>query len=175
MPREGTGAAHGGGPIKLFDRRGEGAEDDDVGETDLARLLLEGHRALASELMENLSERGFPDARPGHAVLFMNIDRRSGTRLTELARRAGMTKQGMMVVVDDLESRGYVRRVPDPEDGRAKVVRLTARGRRYGAEARRVVAAIETRARRELGGRRYEALRSALEELVGEGGEVPEE
>jgi DNA-binding MarR family transcriptional regulator len=100
----------------------------------------------------------------------MHIDRRSGTGLTDLARRARMTKQGMMLVVDDLENRGYVRRVPDPEDARAKIVRLTARGRRFVAEARRAVAAVEARARRELGDRRYEVLRTALEELVEAGG-----
>jgi DNA-binding MarR family transcriptional regulator len=142
-----------------------------VGEPDLARLLLEAHRALGSELVAMLVERGYPDARPGHAAVFMHIDRRSGTRLTELARRARMTKQGMMLVVDDLEERGYVRRVPDPEDARAKVVRLTARGRRYVAEARRTVAAIEAGVRRELGDRRYEVLRGALEELIERDGE----
>ena len=146
-----------------------------VAETDLGRLLLEGHRALANELNDALQERGYLDGRPGHAALFMNIDRRSGTGLTELARRARMTKQGMMLLVDEMETRGYVRRVPDPEDGRAKIVRLTARGRRYVAEARRAVAAIEQRARRELGERRYEALRSSLDELIGTGGEVSEE
>lgn len=137
-----------------------------VAETDLARLLLEGHRVLAAELMRSLVERGYPDARPGHAAVFMNIDRRSGSRLTELAHRARMTKQGMMLLVDDLEARGYVRRVGDPEDGRAKMVRLTARGRRYVAEARRAVQAVEGRARRRLGDRRYDALRSALGTLV---------
>ena len=137
-------------------------------EAPLARLLLEAHRSLGGELLEGLSERGYPDVRPGHAALFMNMDRRTGTRLTELARRARMTKQGMMLLVDDLESRGYVRRVPDPEDGRAKLVRLTARGRNYVGEARRVMAAVESRARRQLGFRRYHAFRTALEELLGE-------
>jgi DNA-binding MarR family transcriptional regulator len=137
-------------------------------ETDLGRLLLQAHRALASELRGGMTERGYPDVRAGHAAVFMHIDRRSGTRLTDLARRARMTKQGMMLIVDDLESRGFVRRVPDEEDGRAKVVRLTARGRRYVAEARRAIAAVEGRARRELGDRRYETLRSALHSLVGE-------
>jgi DNA-binding MarR family transcriptional regulator len=156
---------------------GSTGEDGGVAEPqpDTVRLLLEGHRALATELLSSLEERGYPDARPAHAALFMNIDRRSGTRLTELARRARITKQGMMLIVDDLENRGYVRRVPDAEDARAKVVRLTARGRRYVAEARRAVAALEARARRELGDRRYEALRSSLEQLVGMGGEVIEE
>ena len=142
-------------------------------ETPLSRLLLEAHRALGGELLEGLNERGYSDVRPGHASLFMNIDRRTGTRLTELARRAHMTKQGMMLLVDDLEERGYVRRVPDPEDARAKLVRLTARGRNYVAEARRAMAAVESRARRDLGWRRYAAFRTALGELVGE--ETPSE
>jgi len=137
-----------------------------VAEADLGRLLLEAHRALGAELVGSMDERGYPDARPGHAAVFMHIDRRSGTRLTELARRARMTKQGMMLLIDDLETRGYVRRVPDPEDSRAKIVRLTARGRRYVAEARRAVAALEARVRRELGDRRYEVLRAALEDLA---------
>lgn len=137
-----------------------------MGEVDLARLLLEGHRALAAELMEELVERGYTDVRPGHAAVFMHIDRRWGTRLTDLARRARMTKQGMMLVVDDLEARGYVRRVPDPEDGRAKMVRLTARGRRFVAEARRAMAAVEARTRRRLGDRAHEGLRASLGELI---------
>jgi DNA-binding MarR family transcriptional regulator len=138
-----------------------------VTEPDLPRLLLEASRLLGAEVVASLDERGFPDARPAHAAVFMHIDRRSWTRAVDLARRARMTKQGMMQLVDDLEQRGYVRRVPDADDARAKVVRLTARGRRYVAEARRAVAAVEGRARRELGDRRYEVLRDALEELIG--------
>ena len=144
-----------------------------VPEVPLSRLLLEAHRSLGGELLTGLAERGYEDVRPGHAALFMTIDRRTGTRLTELARRAHVTKQGMMLLVDELEERGYVRRVPDPEDGRAKLVRLTARGRNYVAEARRAMAAVESRARRQLGWRRYAAFRTALEELVGE--ELPDE
>jgi DNA-binding MarR family transcriptional regulator len=153
--------------VKQVDDGGPRREHRSVGEPDLSRLLLEASRSLGSEMVADLDERGFPDARPGHAAMFMHIDRRSGTRLTDLARRARMTKQGMMLLVDDLEQRGYVRRVPDPDDARAKVVRLTARGRRYVAEARRAAAAVETRARRELGARRYEALRESLTQLVG--------
>jgi len=146
-----------------------------MAEPDLGRLLLEGHRVLASDLASELGERGYPDTRPGHAAVFVHIDRRSGTRLTELARRARMTKQGMMLTVDDLEERGFVRRVPDPEDARAKVVRLTARGRRCAAECRRAVQAVESRARRLLGDRSYEMLREALEDLVVNASEITEE
>jgi DNA-binding MarR family transcriptional regulator len=143
--------------------------------TDLGRLLLEGHRALATELVALLAERGYPDIRAGHAAVFLHIDRRAGTRLTELARRARMTKQGMMLVVDDLEGRGYVRRVPDVEDGRAKVVKLTAHGRRCAAESRRAAQALETQTRRLLGDRRYDTLREALEEVAATRGGFEEE
>lgn len=136
-------------------------------ETDIGRLLLEAHRALGDEFVDELNERGYEDVRPGHSAVCMNIDRRSGTGLSELARRARITKQGMMLLVDELESRGYVRRVPDPSDARAKTVKLTARGRRYVAEARRVVAGIESRLRRELGTKRYAELRGSLEWVAG--------
>lgn len=133
---------------------------------DLGRLLLEGQRALAAELAAELGERGYEELRPGHAAVFLHIDRRAGTRLTDLAGRARITKQGMMLAVDDLESRGFVRRVDDPRDARAKIVRLTALGRSAAAECRRAVQAVEQRARRQLGDRRYDLLRDALDELA---------
>lgn len=133
---------------------------------DLGRLLLDAHRAFAAELDASLDERGYPDVRPGHAVVFLHVDRRSGSRLTDLARKAGVSKQAMMLAVDELEVRGYVRRVQDPSDARAKLVRLTAKGRRCASECRRVVQSIETRTRRTLGVRRYEVVLGALEELA---------
>jgi DNA-binding MarR family transcriptional regulator len=137
-----------------------------VAMTDVTRLLLEARRALAAELDEDLADRGYPDLRPADAALFLSIDRRSGSRVTELAAAAGVTKQAMMSLVDDLEARGYVRRVADPTDGRAKLVRLTAHGRRATTDCRRAVQALEQRTRRRLGDRRYETLREVLEELV---------
>lgn len=134
--------------------------------TDLTRLLMEARRALAAELDADLQERGYPDLRPGHAALFLSIDRRSGSRITDLAGTVRLSKQAMMAVVDDLESRGYVRRVADPVDGRAKLVRLTAHGRRAAAECRRAVQAVEQRTKRQLGDRRYDSVREALEELA---------
>ncbi|MGZ4153705.1 MAG: MarR family winged helix-turn-helix transcriptional regulator [Actinomycetota bacterium] len=142
-------------------------------EPDLPRLLIESHRVLSAELVALLEERGYPDVRPGHAAVFLHIDRRSGTRSTELARRARMTKQGMMLLVDDLESRGYVRRVADPEDARAKIVRLTARGRGAAAETRRAVQALDSWTRRLLGDRSYESLRDTLGEIATSGEDEP--
>jgi DNA-binding MarR family transcriptional regulator len=134
--------------------------------TDIGTLLLEAQRAVARDLGDALVERGYEDVRPSHAALFLFVDRRGGTRLGELARRAGVTKQSMMQVVDDLEALGYVRREPDPADARAKLVHLTAHGRRCATEFRRAVQVLETRTRRRLGDRGYEAVRSALTKLV---------
>jgi DNA-binding MarR family transcriptional regulator len=133
--------------------------------TDITRLLLEARRVLATELDADLAERGYPDLRPGHAALFLSVDRRSGSRLTDLAEQTRLTKQAMMSMVDDLESRGYVRRVPDPSDSRAKLVRLTAHGRRAAAECRRAIQGLEQRTKRVLGDRAYDALRESLEVL----------
>jgi DNA-binding MarR family transcriptional regulator len=130
----------------------------------LPRRLIETSRALDREIEESLRDRGVWDLRSTQARHLLLIDR-TGTRLSELAQRAGITKQRMMQIVDEFQTMGCVRRTPDPEDARAKVVRLTARGLRHRAEARRALLAAEARARRQLGGRRYDQLASMLEEL----------
>jgi DNA-binding MarR family transcriptional regulator len=129
-------------------------------------MLLDAHRVLAADLVAAMAERGYGDVRTGHGAVFAHIDRRSGTRLGELAVRAGVTKQSMMQVVDDLEARGYVRRVADPSDARAKLVRLTAEGRRCATEYRRVLQTVDSRVRRRLGERPDDALRAALEAIA---------
>ena len=130
----------------------------------LSRMLLECFRTLDEETTAALADRGESDLSPGHASALLLVDR-SGTRLTELSQRAQVTKQAMMQVVDDLESMGSVRRIPDATDARAKVVKLTAKGLRQRADARKAISAVETRARRTLGARRYDALRETLEIL----------
>jgi len=136
-----------------------------MAEPDLSHLLLTSFRALDTEIGRGLQDRGISDLRPSQAAALLLVDR-AGTRLTELAHRAAITKQAMMQIVDELESLGCVRRVPDDADARAKVVRLTAKGLRHRAAARKTVQAVEQRVRRSLGDRRYEALRSTLAELI---------
>jgi DNA-binding MarR family transcriptional regulator len=69
--------------------------------------------------------------------------------------------------VDDLERLGYVERIPDPADGRAKIVRLTPRGVAVATEAGRIIATIEADWAARLGAARAVELRRALEELHG--------
>jgi len=134
-----------------------------MAEQALSRMLLTAYRMLDAELATSLGDRGV-DLSPSHARAILLIER-AGTRLSDLSQRAVITKQAMMQVVDDLQERGLVRRTADANDSRAKVVRLTAKGLRQRAEARRAVAAVESRARRTLGDRRFEGLKLALVEL----------
>ena len=136
-----------------------------VREATLHRMLLDAFRALDQETEAALRDRGIDEVRPSQVRTMLLIDR-AGTRLSELAGRAQTTKQRMMQVVDELAEDGFVRRTPDPEDGRAKIVKLTAKGLRNRAEARRALLSVEARAKRRLGGRRYEGLKGALEELT---------
>jgi DNA-binding MarR family transcriptional regulator len=136
-----------------------------MSEPDLPHLLLAAYRSLGDEIEAALRDRGVSDLRPSQAAALLLVDR-TGTRLTELSTRAGITKQAMMQMVDELQALGCVRRVPDQTDSRAKVVRLTARGLRHRAAARKSIQAVEGRVKRWLGDRRYEALRIILAELT---------
>lgn len=91
-----------------------------------------------------------------------------GTRVSVLAERAQMTKQSMAELVLHLERLDYVERVPDPSDGRAKLVRATERGGELYAIARDVVAEIEADWTRRLGRAKMRRLRELLEELNAE-------
>ena len=128
-------------------------------------MLLEAFRALDEEIAAAIRDRGVSDVRPSQVQTMLLIDR-TGTRLGELANRSQTTKQRMMQVVDELSALGFVRRTDDPGDGRAKIVRLTSKGLRHRAEARRALLSVEARAKRRLGGRRYEGLKGALSELT---------
>jgi DNA-binding MarR family transcriptional regulator len=88
-----------------------------------------------------------------------------GTRVSVLAERAQMTKQSMAELVAHLERLGYIERVPDPSDRRAKLVRATPRGKQLYTIAREVVAEIEAEWTKRLGKPKMRQLRELLEEL----------
>jgi DNA-binding MarR family transcriptional regulator len=130
----------------------------------LATLLREPFRAGTEVLHRRFAERGHPEIRPphGHVMQFLDDD---GTRVSVLAERAHMTKQSMAELVHHLERLGYVERVPDPSDRRAKLVRATPRGKQLYVIAREVVAEIESDWTRRLGKAKMRQLRQLLEEL----------
>ncbi len=93
----------------------------------LAQLFHRAYDRLRARIYAQAREKGFADLRPAHSSLLRNIDP-DGSRVVDLADRAGMTKQSMAYLTDSLKKLGYVAVGPDPLDGRAKLVTLTDRG-----------------------------------------------
>ena len=120
-------------------------------------------------IADGLIEAGFDDIRPAHTQVFQHI-KAEGSRLSELAERAQMTKQSMGYLVDYLEEHGYVERRADPTDRRASLIFLTDRGWAEVREALSIIAAIEQEWARRLGKQRMEKLRELLSELSGRPG-----
>lgn len=108
----------------------------------LGILLRDPYLAFSAELLRRLQAMGYDDLRPAHLVVFQHIDP-AGSRVTDLAARAQMAKPSMGYLVDHLEAAGYVRRDPDPADGRARLARLTDRGWQQVEDALDTLAAIE--------------------------------
>jgi DNA-binding MarR family transcriptional regulator len=129
----------------------------------MIRLLGVAFDHFSAELTQRVASAGYADIRPGHGCVFGGIDAENGSRLTDLAERAMMTKQSVGEVVSDLEKRGYVERVPDPEDGRAKIIRLTAKGHDVYLTGWQLNQEIETEWAARFGEDRVAALREALE------------
>ena len=130
----------------------------------LAILLREPFRIGSERLHERLAERGHPDVRAPHGNVFQYLDD-GGTRVSVLAQRAQITKQSMAELVAHLERHGYVERVPDPSDRRAKLVRATRRGHEVYAVAREFVADVEAEWTARLGEAKMRQLRELLREL----------
>ncbi len=122
-------------------------------------------RMLYDAIFEDLASAGFDNVRRAHGRVFEAIDP-SGSRVTDMAERTRMTKQAMGQLVDHLEDGGYVTRDPDPDDGRAKLVVLTEKGRRVTRTAIAATNRLERRWARHLGERRANEFRCALEEIV---------
>ncbi|WP_377640791.1 MarR family winged helix-turn-helix transcriptional regulator [Oryzobacter terrae] len=137
------------------------AASDGADRDNLVAELREAYSVLNALVPARLVEHGFDDFRPSHSAVFEHLDDR-GTTVSALADRATMTKQAMAELVAHLEEAGYVRRVPDPEDRRAKLVLPTERGRKVYRVARSLVPELHARVADLIGDQRLKALRDDL-------------
>jgi DNA-binding MarR family transcriptional regulator len=126
-------------------------------------LLFYPYRALESRVLEALAAAGFEISLAQARLLQRVAD--GGSRLTDLAAQAQVTKQTAGELVDQLEKRGYVERVPDPRDGRARLVRLARRGLDAAVLAAPVVAEVEAEWTAHVGEEAMAALRRTLTRL----------
>jgi DNA-binding MarR family transcriptional regulator len=130
----------------------------------IGRGLRDAWSHFTTELAEGI-RRADAGTTPAMNQVMIVIDL-EGTRVGELARRAGVTKQAMAEAVAGLERRGYVRRQPDPSDGRAQLVQLTEAGQAALRRGRAVAESIHDRWTALLGEREMERLVNLLERLT---------
>jgi DNA-binding MarR family transcriptional regulator len=130
-----------------------------------SQLLRRPYEALLMKIHAELAAAGFADSYPSWGTNIFHYLREGGLRLTELAERTHTTKQALRYTINQLEAAGYVERVPDPTDGRAKIIRLTQRGwevRRVGDE---IIASIEHECVQELGEERIRQFKALVKDV----------
>ena len=127
-------------------------------------LLFIPYRAMEARVFKALAAAGYDDFTPAQARVVQRIAP-GGSRLTDLADQASITKQSAGFLVDRLERTGYVERVADPSDARARLVRITERGLQTLPLAASVVSEVEAEWTEHLGKRRMGQLRDILAKL----------
>ncbi|GIG70763.1 MarR family winged helix-turn-helix transcriptional regulator [Phytomonospora endophytica] len=95
---------------------------------DIPGLMAMAFHAVMDTVHERLAEQGFADVRPAHGFVFQLLSHTRGSTAVEIAAHLGVTKQGATQLLAELETRGYVQRMPHPTDRRARLVSLTERG-----------------------------------------------
>jgi DNA-binding MarR family transcriptional regulator len=130
----------------------------------LGILLRDPFQEVVRRVSVGLADAGFDDLRPAHTVVFQHIEA-GGSRLTDLAERAQITKQSMGYLIDYLERRGYLERRPDPNDRRAALISLTERGWEQVRAALAIIATVEEEWAGRLGRPRMQELRELLGDL----------
>lgn len=130
---------------------------------DLGILLGLAFAGFAERLDAHLKDRGFDDIGRWYGYVFRLLAA-SSPSLSELAAHLGITAQGAMKIVDEMEARGYVERVPSPDDARVKHLHLAPRGKKALGTARSFHRTFE----RDLGAKKAAQLRAVLEAIAGE-------
>ena len=135
--------------------------DEDL---NIGLLLFIPYRSLENRVFATLAEAGYTDLTAAQMKLVQRVAPH-GSRLTDLAEQAQVTKQTAGYLVDQLERSGWVERIPDPTDGRARLIRLTQRAQKAVPIAEAAVAEVTAEWETHLGRRRMQQLRGALTSL----------
>ncbi len=131
----------------------------------LTGLLDVALESMLAEFRLELGDSEFSDIRPTHGCVFRFV-KDEGMRLTDLAELAGIAKQSAGEIVDDLVGRGYVERIADPADKRAKLICLTDRGKQAQRHGFGLFAKVEERWMERYGRDRIAQLRETLEAIA---------
>lgn len=136
--------------------------EDPLARTELTFLLGLGFQLVLREFVTRVEAAGYDDLRPIHGMVFQAL-RGSGATSTELAEHLGVTKQAAGQIVDELERKGYLTRLPHPDGGRRKLVVLTDKAFEHLTVAGRILHGLEA----ELGEQvDFSVLRAELTKLI---------
>jgi DNA-binding MarR family transcriptional regulator len=130
-------------------------------------LLAKASQRWNELLHERFVAAGYPDVRPSYGSILVPLYEEDGLRMGELAARARLSKQTMTTMVRLLERDGLVERRADPGDGRASLVFLAERARRFRPVAEAALAELDRLVIDGLGVRGRDELREALRLIVG--------
>jgi DNA-binding MarR family transcriptional regulator len=119
------------------------------------------------EMLHSLHGAGFPDVTYAHIPIFRNQGP-DGRQPTEIAASAQLSKQAVNDVLGQLERAGYLKRKPHPDDGRARIVQLTARGRRLDAAIWEAGRAVENTWKERIGEPSWGVFRAVLDQIAEE-------
>jgi DNA-binding MarR family transcriptional regulator len=133
---------------------------------DLGMLAAELLQRVQRELFAELGALGFRDVRPRHGAVTAYLTE-EGVRLSRISELTGRNKQTLGAIVDELEELGYVAKVPDPDDRRARLIKPTERGLVLLRQARKVMDDMEERRARDMGVEAYRDFKQTLARLVG--------
>ncbi|MFC7450076.1 MarR family winged helix-turn-helix transcriptional regulator [Rhodococcus daqingensis] len=135
-----------------------------MAEPNIGLLLYLPYRELETRIFDAVRAAGYDDMTLAQSRVFQRIAV-DGSRLTDLAERARVTKQTAGFLVDQLVKAGYVTRVVDPADARARLIRVSERGSAAARFAAEVLAEVEAEWTAHLGERTMTQLRHALVKL----------
>lgn len=140
-----------------------------LGRDDLGFLLAKAMQRWNELLVERFAGAGYGDIRPSYGSALLPLFEEDGLRMGELAQRSRLSKQTMTEMIRRLERDGLIERRPDPNDGRASQIFLTARSRSFEPVAASVLQELDRRVRAELGSDAVDQLKAALRALGGLG------
>jgi DNA-binding MarR family transcriptional regulator len=135
-----------------------------VGTANFARLMHDPAMAANAIVGRELAANGFGDLRPGLLMIGIHVET-EGSRITDLAARAQVSKPTVVQAVDELVRLGYAERKPDPDDGRAKLVTMTERGVAAERLGRATVARVRDEWAKVFGEKDMEQLEALLRKL----------
>jgi DNA-binding MarR family transcriptional regulator len=140
------------------------ADTEPFGPPLIGALLRVPWEAVQEHMLARLHAEGFADFDASYLTVF-RYPSPHGERPSELAARRRVSKQALNHLLGQLEQRGYLTRDADPEDGRSKRISLTPRGAKAVTIIRQAVTEVEDQWAKQLGARRFDQLRTLLQEL----------